>query len=99
MVSCEMTTSTDKAVATLKSISAGGEPIAPAPAAEEAGDLVARRRREAASRAAAEAAVRRAEAGDARGPAAGTQGERLGRGGLDPIRYGDWEVKGIATDF
>ena len=22
-----------------------------------------------------------------------------GRGGLDPARYGDWEVKGIATDF
>jgi hypothetical protein len=22
-----------------------------------------------------------------------------GRGGLDPIRYGDWEVKGVASDF
>ncbi|MFC5586536.1 DUF1674 domain-containing protein [Nitratireductor kimnyeongensis] len=22
-----------------------------------------------------------------------------GRGGQDPARYGDWEVKGIATDF
>ncbi len=22
-----------------------------------------------------------------------------GRGGLDPARYGDWEVKGLATDF
>lgn len=22
-----------------------------------------------------------------------------GRNGLDPARYGDWEVKGIATDF
>lgn len=22
-----------------------------------------------------------------------------GRGGLDPARYGDWEVKGIASDF
>ena len=22
-----------------------------------------------------------------------------GRGGLDPARYGDWEVKGIACDF
>ena len=22
-----------------------------------------------------------------------------GRKGLDPARYGDWEVKGIATDF
>ncbi len=22
-----------------------------------------------------------------------------GRGGLEPGRYGDWEVKGLATDF
>jgi hypothetical protein len=22
-----------------------------------------------------------------------------GRGGKDPVRYGDWEVKGIASDF
>ncbi len=22
-----------------------------------------------------------------------------GRGGLDPVRYDDWEVKGIASDF
>jgi hypothetical protein len=22
-----------------------------------------------------------------------------GRGGLDPVRYGDWEVKGLARDF
>jgi hypothetical protein len=22
-----------------------------------------------------------------------------GRGGLDPARYGDWEVKGVASDF
>ena len=27
------------------------------------------------------------------GPEAG------GRGGLDPVRYGDWEIKGIAVDF
>lgn len=25
--------------------------------------------------------------------------ELCGRGGLDPVRYGDWEVKGIASDF
>ena len=25
--------------------------------------------------------------------------EFLGRGGLDPARYGDWEVKGLASDF
>ena len=22
-----------------------------------------------------------------------------GRDGLDPVRYGDWEVKGLASDF
>jgi hypothetical protein len=22
-----------------------------------------------------------------------------GRGGKDPVRYGDWEAKGIASDF
>lgn len=25
--------------------------------------------------------------------------ETNGRGGLDPVRYGDWEVRGLATDF
>ena len=25
--------------------------------------------------------------------------EAGGRGGLDPVRYGDWEIKGIAVDF
>ncbi len=25
--------------------------------------------------------------------------EIYGRGGLDPARYGDWEVKGIVSDF
>jgi hypothetical protein len=25
--------------------------------------------------------------------------EANGRGGLDPVRYGDWEIKGIACDF
>ncbi len=48
----------------------------------------------AAERALAEAAARRAqEEADQRPP------ENRGRGGLDPIRYGDWEVKGIASDF
>jgi hypothetical protein len=22
-----------------------------------------------------------------------------GRGGLDPVRYGDWEIKGLTSDF
>ena len=25
--------------------------------------------------------------------------EKGGRGGLDPNRYGDWEIKGITADF
>ena len=30
---------------------------------------------------------------------ASTKAEIGGRGGLDPARYGDWEVKGVASDF
>lgn len=29
----------------------------------------------------------------------GTPREIGGRNGPDPVRFGDWEVKGIATDF
>ena len=47
----------------------------------------------AAQRALAEAAARRAGARPA------SPGELNGRGGLDPVRYGDWEVKGLASDF
>jgi hypothetical protein len=50
----------------------------------------------AAERALAEAAARRAE----RERSAGQQLKELhGRGGPDPVRYGDWEVKGVASDF
>jgi len=51
---------------------------------------------EAAQRALAEAEARRAArtASEAAPPT-----EVKGRGGLDPARYGDWEVKGIASDF
>jgi hypothetical protein len=48
----------------------------------------------AARRALAEAEARRAAAGNEE-PAR----EIGGRGGADPARYGDWEVKGIAVDF
>jgi hypothetical protein len=47
----------------------------------------------AAQRALKEAEARRAAAKPA--PAR----ELNGRGGLDPVRYGDWEVKGLASDF
>jgi hypothetical protein len=50
----------------------------------------------AAERALAEAAARRAERERAQSQA---PEEIAGRGGLDPARYGDWEVKGIASDF
>jgi len=50
----------------------------------------------AAARALAEAEARRARL-DAE--AAARPPETGGRGGLDPIRYGDWEIKGLTADF
>ena len=47
----------------------------------------------AARRALAEAEARRAK------PKPNLAPELNGRGGLDPARYGDWEVKGLASDF
>lgn len=57
---------------------------------------VAARIAEAGQRARAEAEARRAE--EAKHPKA-QPNEVGGRGGLDPTRYGDWEIKGIACDF
>ncbi|MDQ0512437.1 DUF1674 domain-containing protein [Ancylobacter amanitiformis] len=48
----------------------------------------------AAERALAEAAARRAAAAPVQAPT-----EIDGRDGPEPVRYGDWEVKGIASDF
>ena len=51
---------------------------------------------EAAKRALAEAEARRASAtSDAEAPPR----EINGRDGPEPVRFGDWEVKGIACDF
>lgn len=47
-----------------------------------------------AERALAEAEERRAKAKDAQIPT-----ELGGRDGPEPVRYGDWERKGIAVDF
>lgn len=47
----------------------------------------------AATRALAEAEARRATLHPRAPP------EIEGRGGLEPVRYGDWEVKGLASDF
>lgn len=52
----------------------------------------------AAQRALAEAEARRA-ALDAKTAELARQREINGRGGLDPARYDDWEVKGLASDF
>jgi len=51
---------------------------------------------EAAKRALTEAEARRAEALERE---AALPKEVGGRGGNDPARYGDWEVKGMACDF
>lgn len=48
----------------------------------------------AAKRALEEAAARRAASTPAQAPK-----EIDGRNGPEPVRYGDWEVKGIASDF
>ena len=50
----------------------------------------------AAERALAEAALRRA-ARDRHSADAAKEVD--GRGGLDPTRYGDWEVNGLTSDF
>ena len=50
----------------------------------------------AAERALAEAATRRAERDK---PPADAPKELGGRGGLEPTRYGDWEIKGLTSDF
>jgi hypothetical protein len=52
----------------------------------------------AAQRALEEAAKRRLEI-DARAVEIARQKELQGRGGLEPVRYEDWEVKGLASDF
>ena len=50
----------------------------------------------AARRALREAEARRASLDRAESDA---EAEVGGRGGRDPARYGDWEIKGIAVDF
>ncbi|WP_428979589.1 DUF1674 domain-containing protein [Hansschlegelia zhihuaiae] len=52
----------------------------------------------AAARALAEAKARRAEQ-ERRETELARDREIDGRKGKDPVRYGDWETKGIASDF
>ncbi len=74
-------------------------PDTPEHAAAPADDAPARPLTPEAQRALAEAAERRrlAEEAAAAGPAPGK--ELGGRAGPDPVRYGDWENGGIASDF
>jgi hypothetical protein len=66
-----------------------------APPADEAS---ARRLPPAAIRALKEAEERRAALAAREAELAATR-EIDGRGGKDPVRYSDWEIKGIAADF
>ena len=70
------------------------EPASPAPQEAAPGKALSPE----AERALAEAAERRA-AIDARAAELAKTPERQGRGGLEPVRYEDWEVKGLASDF
>ena len=75
------------------------DPTAPQPPATDAGENQGAGKRPltpAAERALAEAAAHRAERERRE---AGKPQEVAGRGGLDPTRYGDWEVNGLTSDF
>ena len=60
------------------------------------GEMSKKRLSAAAERALKEAEERRRKAADAARPAPSEVG---GRDGPDPVRYGDWEKDGIASDF
>jgi hypothetical protein len=76
------------------------DPPLPAPADGVSNPPADRRRLpEAAWRGLAEAAARRAGRGDTKAEISPAGDEIGGRGGLDPTRYGDWEVNGLASDF
>ena len=70
------------------------------PTASEPGNAAPARKllSPAAERALAEAQARRAEI-DARAAELAREREINGRGGLEPGRYNDWEVKGLTSDF
>ncbi len=74
----------------------GGSTLAMAanPSWTPAADEVQSRVKEAAGRALAEAEERRRVSAVPKAPA-----EVDGRNGPEPVRYGDWETKGLACDF
>ena len=67
--------------------------------AKTGAEVVKRRIREAGERARAEADARRQAEAEASAAAKPAPKEINGRDGPDPVRHGDWEVKGIASDF
>jgi len=80
--------------------SSGADPTLPAPAdAKSERPADTRSLPEAAVRALAEAGARRTERDSSQAETSQAANEVGGRGGLDPTRYGDWEVNGIASDF
>ncbi len=74
-------------------MSANGKTAAPPESSSGSDDRTSRVLTAAAQRALAEAEARRARREPERAR------EWNGRDGPDPVRYGDWEVKGIASDF
>jgi hypothetical protein len=74
------------------------EPSDATQAMPQAAAPVAKTLSPAAQRALAEAQARRAEI-DARAAEVASRKEVDGRGGLEPVRYNDWEVKGLTSDF
>jgi hypothetical protein len=72
------------------------QPDAPATDANQTGQAGKPPLSPAAERALAEAAARRAQQ---TGQSADAAKEISGRGGLDPTRYGDWEINGLTSDF
>jgi hypothetical protein len=68
------------------------------PASQEDAE-VQQRIREAGERARAEAEARRKAADEERTKIPPPAKESGGRDGPEPVRYGDWEVNGVASDF
>jgi hypothetical protein len=68
------------------------------PGVPDSGAMLRKELSPAARRALDEAAARRAQI-DAKAAGIARSKEHQGRGGLEPVRYEDWEVKGLATDF
>ena len=66
---------------------------------EPAGGAPAKRALSAAAQRALQEAAERRAALDAKAAELAASREMNGRGGLDPVRYEDWEVKGLASDF